>query len=103
MTEVILEQILYFGVMILCGGIFCMGYAVLLIFRRLIRHRRLWLYVEDMLYGAGGAIPVFVVCLRYGDGVIRWYGLIGFFGGALAVRKIYRTLVLHCKRHQNVV
>ena len=43
MTEVILEQILYFGVMILCGGIICMGYAVLLILRRLIRHRRLWL------------------------------------------------------------
>lgn len=83
MSQVIWGQVL-FVLATLCNGMLLMtGYDVLRLFRWLIPHGKLFLWVEDTLYWCLAALPTFYLFFSYNEGVIRWYGLLGILLGAV--------------------
>ena len=80
MRQIIQEQI-YFQITTLCAGMFLMfGYDILRLWRWLIPHGKIWVWVEDLLYWSLSGIPVFILFFRMIDGVPRWYGIAGSIG-----------------------
>lgn len=83
MKQVIQDQ-LYFQITTLCAGMFMMfGYDILRLWRWLIPHGRIWVWVEDILYWSMLSIPVFILFFQMIDGVPRWYGIVGMFAGGI--------------------
>lgn len=83
MSKVIWGQVL-FVLASLCNGMLLMaGYDVLRLFRWLLPHGKLWLWLEDTLYWCAASVPSFYLFFQYNDGVIRWYGLLGILAGAV--------------------
>ena len=61
MSQIIREQI-YFQITTICAGMFMMfGYDILRLWRWMIPHGRLWVWIEDLLYWSLLGIPVFVL------------------------------------------
>lgn len=83
MRQIIQEQI-YFQITTLCAGMFLMlGYDILRLWRWLIPHGKIWVWIEDLLYWSLLSIPVFVLFFQMIDGVPRWYGIAGMFAGGI--------------------
>lgn len=83
MSQIIQEQ-LVFLVTAMCAGMFLMcGYDVLRLWRWLVPHNAIWLWLEDILYWSAMSLPVFVMFYRRIDGVLRWYGMVGLFVGGV--------------------
>ncbi len=83
MKQVIQDQV-YFQITTLCAGMFMMfGYDILRLWRWLIPHGRIWVWVEDILYWSMLSIPVFILFFQMIDGVPRWYGIVGMFAGGI--------------------
>lgn len=83
MRQIIQEQI-YFQITTLCAGMFLMfGYDILRLWRWLIPHGKIWVWVEDLLYWSLSGIPVFILFFRMIDGVPRWYGIVGMLAGGI--------------------
>ena len=59
------------------------AYDGLRVFRGVVRHRMLWINIEDFLYWVIVGLAAFVFLLRENDGVIRWYAIAGMGGGIL--------------------
>lgn len=69
------------------GMVLSWEYDWIRIFRRVIRHRRVWtIFVEDILYWLNAAITVFCVTYEVNDGIVRGFSIIGFLLGALLYR-----------------
>ncbi len=83
MKQVIQDQV-YFQITTLCAGMFMMfGYDILRLWRWLIPHGRIWVWVEDILYWSMLSIPVFILFFQMIDGVPRWYGIVGMLAGGI--------------------
>lgn len=83
MSQIIREQI-YFLLTTVCCGMFVMsGYDFLRLWRWIIPHSKLWIWIEDIFYWSFLSIPVFVMFYRMIDGVLRWYGLVGMLAGGI--------------------
>lgn len=83
MRQIIQEQI-YFQITTLCAGMFLMlGYDILRLWRWLIPHGKIWVWIEDLLYWSLLSIPVFIMFFQMIDGVPRWYGIAGLFTGGI--------------------
>ncbi len=83
MSQIIQEQIC-FQITTLCTGMFLMfGYDILRVWRWLVPHGKLWVWIEDLLYWSLLSIPVFILFFQMIDGVPRWYGIIGMFAGGI--------------------
>ena len=83
MSQIIREQI-YFQITTICAGMFMMfGYDILRLWRWMIPHGRLWVWIEDLLYWSLLGIPVFVLFFQMIDGVPRWYGILGMLAGGI--------------------
>ncbi len=83
MSQVITGQVL-FVLRTLCNGMLLMaGYDVLRLFRWMIPHGTVGVWMEDVLYWCLAALPTFWLFLSYNEGIIRWYGLLGLLAGAV--------------------
>lgn len=76
------------------GMIFALEYDTIRVFRRIIRHRHLWVMcLEDVIYWIYIAFKAFFICFDVNDGMVRAFILLGFAGGAFlfsrAFGKIY--------------
>ncbi len=83
MSQVIQEQVYFMLTTVCCGMFFMCGYDLLRLWRFIIPHGPLWIWVEDLIYWSLLSIPVFVVFYQIIDGVFRWYGLIGMLAGGV--------------------
>lgn len=66
---------------ILLGGGMGLFYDGLRLFRRTVRHRKLWVQLEDGLFWLLAVFFVFGVLLRVNAGEMRVFALLGLFGG----------------------
>lgn len=67
---------------IVCGVILSVGYDVLRIFRRVLKHKIWCVGMEDMTYWIACGVIVFAMILRENSGIIRWYHFAGLGIGA---------------------
>ncbi|WP_313528478.1 spore cortex biosynthesis protein YabQ [Anaerotignum sp.] len=66
---------------VLLGGALGLVYDCLRIFRHIIPHKRLWVQIEDGVFWIGSIFFVFAVMLGANAGEIRFFTILGMFGG----------------------
>ncbi|WP_304508412.1 spore cortex biosynthesis protein YabQ [Anaerotignum sp.] len=66
---------------VLLGGGLGVVYDCLRIFRHIIPHKRLWVQMEDGLFWLCAVFFAFAVMLGANDGEIRFFAILGMFGG----------------------
>lgn len=75
------EQARLFLLMLLLGGGMGLAYDGLRIFRHTLPHSRLWIQIEDGIFWLLTIFLVFCAMLRANGGELRFFLLLGFFGG----------------------
>lgn len=76
------EELIIFLVSIVTGILLRLVYQSIDCLRQMIRHSRLAMGVEDMIFWLGAALYVFVQIYHTSDGSIRWYFILGLVLGA---------------------
>ncbi len=83
MSQGIVQEVTFFLHSILMGLIITFAYDWILIFRRLFRHGKFWMSVEDFIYWFVCGISVFYMLYRENNGVLRWFAVVGAAAGML--------------------
>lgn len=73
MSQDIYIESRYIGYALLWGIRLAVYYDILLILRNLIKHKNIFIYMEDFLYWMYCTLFVFDHLYKIGDGNIRWY------------------------------
>ncbi len=76
MSDMIHLEVHFYLSSLLWGMIIVALYDVLRIFRRIVRHGKFWVGVEDMLFWIISAILIFRMIFQYNSGIIRVPGII---------------------------
>lgn len=69
------------------GVLMTFTYDLFRIFRRVIRHNRIWISIEDILFWFGCGVTVFVLMQRESNGMLRWFAVLGAMAGMLLYRR----------------
>ncbi len=91
MSQNIVQEITFFLHSILLGLIITFAYDWILIARRLVRHGRLFMSAEDLIYWFVCGIGVFYVLYRENSGVLRWFAVLGATLGMLFYKIIFKN------------
>ena len=87
------KELSIFAQAVLAGNVACLGYYVIRVFRRLIRHNLFWISVEDFCYWIGIGFYLFLVIFQTSNGSIRWYFVVGtLLGGILTYSVVQKIL-----------
>ena len=96
------KEIAVFLQAILAGNFLCLVYRAIGVLRLLIKHRSLWISLEDLAFWGAAAVYIFLNIQNNCSGSIRWYYIMGFLGGSLVthyfVRKITRKYIAKTKK-----
>lgn len=92
------QEVMIFILALLAGGIVRLVYRVIVCVRRMIRHTRLAVEIEDLVYWLGVAVYLFVQIYHTSDGSIRWNFVLGVvLGTILTSIMILKAEKLHKK------
>ena len=83
MSQDIVQEVTFFLHSIFMGFIITFAYDWLLIFRKLFRHGRILISLEDLIYWFLCGISVFYMLYRENSGVLRWFAVMGAALGML--------------------
>lgn len=89
MSQGIVQEVTFFLHSILMGLIITFAYDWILICRRLFRHGKILISIEDLLYWFACGIGVFYMLYKENNGVLRWFAVMGAALGML----FYKTIV----------
>lgn len=81
MSDLIGLQMQFFLMSILSGIILLVVYDILRIFRRIIKHSRVMVSIEDILFWILGSIFIFVMMFKQNNGTIRGFAIMGMVIG----------------------
>lgn len=87
------------------GMVLAFEYDCIRVFRRVIRHKRVWtMSVEDILYWIVAAFQVFGLIYEQGDGVVRGFLIVMMLLGAVLYRYAFgRHFVVYAAKIINFV
>lgn len=86
MSQDIYIESMHIGYAILWGVELGIVYDVIAIFRRLVKHKNFFIYIEDFCYWIFCAIFVFEHLYEIGNGHMRWYMALGVGIGMLTYK-----------------
>lgn len=86
MSQDIYIESRHLGYAILWGLELAVCYDALLILRNILRHKNIFVYIEDFFYWMFCALFVFEHLYEIGDGHIRWYMALGVGIGMLTYK-----------------
>ena len=95
MREIISEELRYLFICIFNGFMLTMVYDAFRILRRIIKHRKWILYLEDILYGLCIGFYLFKVNFDKNNGVVRGFVFIALLCGSLIYSKLFSNSVVH--------
>ncbi|MBD5449130.1 MAG: hypothetical protein HDR28_03015 [Lachnospiraceae bacterium] len=102
MSQGIVQEVTFFLHSVFVGLIITFAYDWILILRKLFRHGRILISVEDLLYWFACGIGVFYMLYRENNGVLRWFAVMGaalgmfFYKAVVKDRFIYiMSTVIH--------
>ncbi len=100
MSQGIVQEVTFFLHSILMGLIITFAYDWILIFRKLFRHGKFWMSVEDFIYWFVCGISVFYMLYRENNGVLRWFAVVGAAIGMifykLTIRNRFVSIMSTC-------
>lgn len=82
------------GRAMLSGAMITLVYDLLRIFRRIVRHGRLWVDLEDALFWGWTSLWIFGVLYRIHDGAFRIYTIVMMFLGMLGYHRYIGELLV---------
>lgn len=78
-------------------------YDLLRVIRLVIRHREIWMGVEDVAYWIYASLMTFTLLYRENDGIIRAYVIVAVFAGMafydVSVSRFFFKLLKKCKKY----
>ena len=77
MSSQIVEETLFLYHSVLLGVFVAVIYDIIRIFRRVVKHNRFFLSLEDILYWVFCAWEVFYLLYKESSGVLRWFAILG--------------------------
>lgn len=83
MSEVIIWELQFFLKAFFLGFCLRMIYDVLLIWRKLIRHKTIWISIEDVLFWITVGLYIFALLFRENSGTPRGFAIFGIWIGML--------------------
>ncbi len=83
MSQGIVQEITFFLHSILMGLVITFAYDWILILRKLFRHGKFLMSMEDFIYWFVCGISVFYMLYRENNGVLRWFAVMGAALGML--------------------
>ena len=91
MSQDIVQEVTFFLHSIFIGLVITFAYDWIWIFRRLVKHGRVLISVEDLLYWFACGIGVFYMLYRENSGVLRWFAVMGAALGMLFYKTIFKN------------
>lgn len=91
MSQDIVQEVTFFLHSILMGLVITYAYDWILIFRRLLKHGRILMSVEDLIYWFICGIGVFYMLYKENSGVLRWFAVMGAALGMFFYKIIIRN------------
>lgn len=77
MSSQIVEETLFLYHAVLLGVFVAVIYDIIRIFRRVVKHNRFFISLEDILYWVFCAWEVFYLLYKESSGVLRWFAILG--------------------------
>lgn len=93
--DMIVGQLQYFGASFLWGLVLMFLYDFIEVFRRKIKHGRIWLFFEDWLFWSVAAVLVFQMIFALNNGIIRSFFIASFVAGMAVYRKVVKERVIN--------
>ena len=90
MSQDIVQEVTFFLHSVLMGLVITFAYDWILIFRRLLKHGRILMSVEDLIYWFVCGISVFYMLYRENSGVLRWFAVVGAALGMFFYKIIFK-------------
>lgn len=94
MTITISKELMYLFICLFNGFVLTMLYDLLRIFRRIIRHNKSIICLEDIIYGVFIGTYLFKVNFDNNDGTVRLFVLIALVFGGLIYSKLFSNSVV---------
>ena len=91
MSQDIVQEVTFFLHSVLMGLVITFAYDWILIFRRLLKHGRILMSVEDLIYWFVCGISVFYMLYRENSGVLRWFAVVGATLGMFFYKIIFKN------------
>ena len=91
MSQDIVQEVVFFLHSILMGLVITFAYDWVLIVRKLFRHGRFLMSVEDFIYWFVCGIGVFYMLYKENNGVLRWFAVMGAALGMLFYKLIIKN------------
>ncbi|MDR0949599.1 MAG: spore cortex biosynthesis protein YabQ [Lachnospiraceae bacterium] len=72
----------------LCLGlVFVFVYDILVILRKVIKHYRFWIAIQDLAFWIFCAVAVFLLMHHESSGTLRWFAILGALVGMILYKK----------------
>lgn len=94
MNKDIIVELVFFLISILWGAIILLAYDGLRILRRLIKHKTLFMGIEDLIFWTVTSVFIFSMIYRENDGIIRGFSIMGMALGMVAYHYIFSDLIV---------
>lgn len=91
MSQGIVQEVTFFLHSVIMGLVITFAYDWVLICRKLFRHGRILISVEDLLYWFVCGIGVFYMLYRENNGVLRWFAVMGAALGMLFYKAVIKN------------
>lgn len=95
MSDSISLEVQFFLVSILCGVILLVVYDIIRIFRRIIRHSKILVAIEDILFWVASSIFIFIMMYRQNNGDIRGFSIMGMVIGMIIYNQLISNIVVN--------
>ena len=86
-----MQEVTFFLHSVLMGLVITFAYDWILICRRLLKHGRILMSVEDLIYWFVCGISVFYMLYRENSGVLRWFAVMGAALGMFFYKIIFKN------------
>lgn len=95
MSPQIVGETLFLYHSVLLGVFVAVIYDMIRIFRRVIKHNRFFISLEDILYWVFCAFEVFYLLYKESSGVLRWFSILGIALGMFLYLISLSRYVIH--------
>ncbi|ROR25670.1 spore cortex biosynthesis protein YabQ [Mobilisporobacter senegalensis] len=95
MSDSIVLEVQFFLVSILSGAILLVVYDIIRIFRRIIRHSKFLVAIEDILFWVVSSVFIFIMMYRQNNGNIRGFSILGMVIGMLIYNQLLSSIVVN--------
>lgn len=77
------------------GMILSAEYDCIRIFRRIIKHHKVWtMSLEDIIFWINAGITIFCITYELNDGIVRSFSIVGFILGAIIYRYSFGKIIV---------